>query len=60
MNAIIVKTSIDQPICSRVAWVIKAPAPMGVVAAIAPSPPKNKRRVPKVSMASRKEAPLNR
>lgn len=33
---------------------IKAPAPIGVVAAMAPSPPKNNRRVPTVSMASRK------
>ncbi len=59
MNEMIVKISSDQPICARAAGWIKAPAPIAVVAAIAPSPPKNNRRVPTVSMASRKEAPLN-
>jgi len=54
MNAITVKMLIDQPICTKVAWVIRAPSPIGVVAAMAPSPPKNKRSVPTVSMASRK------
>ena len=58
MNAITVKILMDQPICTSVAWVIKAPAPIGVVAAIAPNPPKNRRRVPIVSIASRKEALL--
>jgi len=55
MKAMTVNILMDQPICTRVAWVISAPAPMGVVAAIAPSPPKNRRRVPRVSMASRKD-----
>jgi len=59
MNEIIVKTSSDHPICARAAGWIKAPAPMAVVAAIAPSPPKNNRRVPTVSIASRKEAPFS-
>jgi hypothetical protein len=59
MKEIMVKTSSDQPICTRAAGWIKAPAPIAVVAAIAPSPPKNNRRVPTVSMASRKDAPLN-
>jgi len=54
MNAITVKMPIDQPIWTSVAGGINAPSPIGVVAAIAPSPPKNKRRVPTVSMASRK------
>ena len=53
MNAITVKMLMDHPICTSVACVIKAPAPIGVVAAMAPSPPKNRRRVPRVSIASR-------
>jgi len=55
MNAITVNMLIDQPICTSVAGVIRAPAPIGVVAAMAPSPPKNRSRVPIVSIASRKE-----
>jgi len=53
MNAITVKMPIDQPIWTSVAGGINAPSPIGVVAAIAPSPPKKSSNVPNVSMASR-------
>ena len=63
MNDMIVEIAIDQPIIVRQGPVqvrtvhdadsIKAPEPMGVVAAIAIKPPPNSRRVPRVNMASR-------
>ncbi len=53
MNAITVLIPIDQPICTRASGVMRAPAPIGVVAAIAIRPPPKRRRVPIVSIASR-------
>lgn len=53
MKEMIVAIRMDHPIWSSSCGVIRAPAPMGVVAAIAMSPPPKSIRVPMVSIASR-------
>ena len=53
INAMIVPIRIDQPIWTSCGGVIEAPAPIGVVAAMAMRPPPKSSRVPIVSIASR-------
>ena len=70
MKAMTLAIPIDQPIRSKHGpvyvrivhdvWAIKAPEPIGVVAAIAIRPPPKRRSVPSVSIASRNRYGLTR